>query len=176
MKPWGAPAVRRHSCEAIWSRSEKRRNKAIYLTWNSTGLTFVKKISMPKPCQKPWILGYIKYYSLSSPRPVKNPSNPIRNNCQKFCSWSSGPKTILEVRKKPFSQVINKRVIYKFFKDFPKHRKITDRALVFSCRLFPPTFLNTGTTNDTFHQSGKLEDSWRHILRSPASMYKSSSS
>ena len=38
-----------------------------------------------------------------------------------------------------------------------------------------PTFLNPGTTNETFQQSGKL-DSFRHILKSSASVYESSGS
>ena len=38
-----------------------------------------------------------------------------------------------------------------------------------------PTFLNTETTDETFHQSGK-QDSFRHILKSSASMHESSGS
>ena len=38
-----------------------------------------------------------------------------------------------------------------------------------------PAFLNTGTTDETFQQSGK-QDSFRHILKSLASMYESSGS
>ena len=38
-----------------------------------------------------------------------------------------------------------------------------------------PTFLNTGTTNETFQQSEK-QDSFRHILKSSPSMYKISGS
>ena len=34
-----------------------------------------------------------------------------------------------------------------------------------------PTFLNTGTTSKTFKESGK-QDSFRHILKSSASMYE----
>ena len=37
------------------------------------------------------------------------------------------------------------------------------------------TFLNPGTTDETFQQSGK-QDSFRHMLKSSASMYQSSSS
>ena len=37
------------------------------------------------------------------------------------------------------------------------------------------TFLNTGTTNKTFQQSGK-QNSFRHILKSSASIYESSGS
>ena len=38
-----------------------------------------------------------------------------------------------------------------------------------------PTFLNTGTTKETFQQSGK-QDSFRHLLKSLAGMYESSGS
>ena len=34
------------------------------------------------------------------------------------------------------------------------------------------TFVNTGTKDETFQQSGK-QDSFRHILKSPANIYKS---
>ena len=77
--------------------TEKRQNKAKYLTWNSIKLKFVKKTSMPNYINS---LGYIKCYSSSSPRPVKNHSNFIRCNCQKICSWSRRPKDILKIRKK----------------------------------------------------------------------------
>ena len=33
--------------------------------------------------------------------------------------------------------MINNPIIYKFFKDFTNHRKKINRAVVFSCRLFP---------------------------------------
>ena len=70
--------------------------------------------------------------------------------------------------------MINNPVIYKFFKDFNNHRKKTNRAVVFSSNL-SPTFLNTGTSDETFQHSGK-QDSFRHILKSSASMYESSGS
>ena len=70
--------------------------------------------------------------------------------------------------------MINNPIIYKFFKDFTNHRKKTNRAVVFSCGL-SPTFLNTRTTNETFQQSGK-QDSFRHTLKSSASMLESSGS
>ena len=75
--------------------TEKRRNKAKYLTWNSTRVKFVKKTSMPNPVKS---LGYIKCYSSSSPRCVKSPSNSIRCNCERICSWSRRPKKMLEIR------------------------------------------------------------------------------
>ena len=33
--------------------------------------------------------------------------------------------------------MINNSIIYKFFKDFTNHRKKSNRAVAFSCRLFP---------------------------------------
>ena len=68
----------------------------------------------------------------------------------------------------------NNSIIYKFFKDFTNHRKKTNRVVVFSSRPFP-NILNTGTTDETFQQSGK-QDSFRHLLKSSASMHESSGS
>ena len=53
---------------------------------------------------------------------------------------------------------MNNPIIYKFFKDFTNHRKKTNRAVVFSSRPFPNIKyrnLNTGTTDETFQESGK---------------------
>ena len=148
------------------SITEKRRNKAKYLIWHSIRVKFLKKTSMPNPVKS---FGYIKCYSSSSPKSVKSPSNSIRYNCQKICSWSRRPKTVLEIRKKiSFLYVINNPIIYKFFKYFSNHRKKTNREKVFSSRPFP-TFLNTWTTNETFQQSGE-QDSFGHLLKSSASM------
>ena len=85
--------IQNHSKLSI---TEKRQNKAKYLTWNSIGLKFVKKTSIPNPVKS---LKYIKWYSSSSPRLIKSPSNSTRYNCQKIWSWSRRPKTILETRK-----------------------------------------------------------------------------
>ena len=92
--------------------TEKRRNNAKYLTWNSVEPMLVKKISMPNSVES---LGYIKCYSSSSLIPVESPSNCIRYNCKKICSWSARPKTILEIRKTaPFLLVIKYPIIFKF--------------------------------------------------------------
>ena len=79
------------------SITEKRGNKAKYLTWHSISPKFEKKTNMPNPIKS---LEYIKWYNSSSHRPVKSPSNSIRYNCNKICSWLRRPKTILEIRKK----------------------------------------------------------------------------
>ena len=130
----------------------EKKNKANYLTWYSIRPKFLKNTSMPKPVKS---RRYIQCNSWSSPRLVKRPSNSIIYNCEKICCWSRRPKTKLEIRKNAtFVYVINNPIIYKFFKGFTYHRKKTNRAVVFSCRPFP-TFLNTGTIDGIFQQSGK---------------------
>ena len=64
--------------------------------------------------------------------------------------------------------------IYKFLKDFTNHRKNTNRAVVFAMYL-SPTFLNTGTTDETLQQSGKQNVSSLKLKSSPT-MYESSGS
>ena len=86
--------IQNHSKPSV---TEKRGNKDKYLTWNSITPKFANKTRMPNPFKG---LGYIKCYNLSSPRLVKSPSNSIRYNSKKICSWSRRPKTILEMRKK----------------------------------------------------------------------------
>ena len=70
--------------------------------------------------------------------------------------------------------MINNPIIYKFFKDFTTHKRRLTGRLFLAVDLYP-TFLNTGTTDETFQQSGK-HNSFRHILKSLASMYESSGS
>ena len=61
-----------------------------------------------------------------------------------------------------------------FSKTLPTtERRLTGRQ--FLAVDLSPTFLNTGTTNETFQQSGK-QDSFRHLLKSSASMYECSGS
>ena len=103
------------------SRTEKRKDKAKYLAWNSITLKFVKKTSMPNPAKS---LKYIKCHSLSSPRPVKRPINSIGYNCKKICSWSRRPKTILEIRSlfKSFSKTLLTTKRCRPFPNFLKYR------------------------------------------------------
>ena len=74
-----------------------------------------------------------------------------------------------------FLQVINNPIIYKFFKDFSNHRKKTNWAIVFQMKTFLTTFLNTGTTYETFQHTGQ-QDTFRNLLKSSASMYQISGS
>ena len=64
------------------------------------------------------------------------------------------------------------------FTSFSKTLLITERKLTgqqFLVVDLSPTFLNTGTTDETLQQCGK-KDSFRHILKRLASMYESSGS
>ena len=142
MESWVTAALTRHSCKDSYPEPfeavyywKKKLNKAKYLTWNSIRLTFMKITSMLNHVKS---REYIKCYSSGSPRPMKSPSNSIRYNCQKICSWFGRPKTMLETRKKvTLYWMINNSIIYKFFKDFTNHRKKTNRAVVFNCWPFP---------------------------------------
>ena len=74
------------------------------------------------------------------------------------------PKTIKEIRKKvTFLLVINNPMIYKFLKDFTNHRQKINGVKVFSCRPY-------------LQGLSMRQDSFRHILKSSASMYESSGS
>ena len=59
--------------------------------------------------------------------------------------------------------MINNPIIYKFLKDFTNRRKKTKKEDL------SPTFLNTGTTEKTFQETGK-QDSVEHLLKSSSSI------
>ena len=83
-------------------------------------------------------LGYIKYHSLSRSRPVKGPSNSIRQNCQKLCSWLGKTQNHTGNQKKGHVSLGDQQSYYlQFFNDFTNHRKKTNRAVLFSSRPFP---------------------------------------
>ena len=95
----------------------------------------MKKTSMLHPVKR---LGYIKCHSSSIPRAIKSPSNAIRYNCLKVCSWSRRHESIMEIRKEAtFLEVINKPITYNFFKDFTNERKKINRVVFFSRRPLP---------------------------------------
>ena len=71
--------------------------------------------------------------------------------------------------------MINNPIICKFFKDFANQKKKINKAVVLVAVYVPLTLLNTGTTNETFQKFGK-QDSFRHISKCSASMYKCSGS
>ena len=87
--------------------------KAKY-AWNSLRLEEFLKTSMPSPVES---FEYIKCYSSSGTSPIKNPSNTTKYNCQKICSWTRTPTTILEIRKEtPHYEVIKFTSFHKMCK------------------------------------------------------------
>ena len=104
-------SIQNHSKPSI---TEKKRNKAKYLTWNSIRLKFVKKTSMPNLVKS---LGYIKCHSSSSPIPALSKALAILSDTtEKICSWSQRPKTILEIRKRPHFSRWSTFLLFKVFK------------------------------------------------------------
>ena len=152
------------------SKNEWWQNKTKYITLNSIRLAFAQKTSVPNPAET---LEYIKCYNFRSLRRVKSPSNSIRYNCQKACSWTRKPETILKIRKRPcFSRLSTSWLITSFLKILlTTERRLTGWQI--SAVELSLVFLITGTTDEIFQQSGK-QDSLTHILKSSASMYESS--
>ena len=142
MEPWEIPAVTGYSSRDFPSRitmlsiTEKKWNKGKYPTWNSILFEFETKTSMSNPAE------CLDISSLSSPRPIKNPSNSIRCKWQKIYSGSRRPETILKIRKKAtFLRLID--IFYKFFKDFTNQRKKTNIMVDFCHRWELTSILQT---------------------------------
>ena len=110
-------------------------------------------------------LGSIKCHSPSSPRTIKTPSNYIRYNSEDL-------HLICKTCEAAFLEVINKPVIYKFFKDFRK--KKINRAVVFSRKPLPNIFKYRDHICD-LQASQKTRFLQTLILKSFASIYESSS-
>ena len=83
-------------------------------------------------------LWYIKYYSLSRKRQVKEPKSYISYNCQKILRRKRRPTIIMKIRKNIiFLKVINKRIIYTLFKDYNNNRKRVHSVTVSGHRTLP---------------------------------------
>ena len=155
----------------VWSRAKKRWNHVKHLAWNSIRRKLLKKASLPNPVNN------LEYISLSSARPIKTSSNVISYNCQKICSWSIRPD-LKPYWKSEKRSHFSGWSTFLLFTSFSKALLTTERRLSeqknFAVDL-SLTFLKTGSTNETFQQSGK-QDSCRHLLKSSAIMYKDSGS
>ena len=95
------------------------------MTINSIKPKFIKKITVSAEN-----FGYVKCYSVSSPRPNKSPSNFIRDSCQKICM-----STIYTWNCRKITFFKQSKILYincKFFKGFTYHRKKTNRVVVHS--------------------------------------------
>ena len=100
---WRYP-IQSHSKSSI---TEKRQNKANYLTWNSITPNFVKKTNMPSPEESP---RYIKCYSSNRPRAIRSPIHlqliGKTWNHTNFCRWltrllfTSFTKTLLTTERR----------------------------------------------------------------------------
>ena len=66
---------------------------------------------------------------------------PVCQNLSKFLSKLQLNETTWshtwDQKKAKFLKVINNLIIYKFFKEFINHKKMTNRIVVFSCRCIP---------------------------------------
>ena len=69
----------------------------------------------------------------------------------------------LSNRKTTFSQMINKHIIYKFFKDFANHKKKSKRVVVFSCKPFPNIFKYKNPQSDppTIWKASPSDTYWK---------------
>ena len=123
---------------------EKNTYKVKYLTWDSIRPKSVKKTSLLNP---------IECYSLSSPRPVKNPCNSIRYR-RSAVDWED-LKPYWKSEKNPhFSRWSAIILLLSSSKTLLIAEKILT-GLYFLTVNLSQTFLNTGTTSETFQQSGK---------------------
>ena len=66
--------------------------------------------------------------------------------------------------------MINKHIIFTFFKEFINHEKKAIRAVVLVTHV-SQIFLNIATTDETFYNSGD-QDSFRHKLKNSANKYE----
>ena len=112
-------------------------------------------------------LQYIKWYNLSSPRPIKKPISSIRYNCKKICSWSRSSKTIMEIKKDHISQGDQNAYYLKVFQLLTTERRLTGQYFLV-VDLSP-------TSYESFQQPVK-RDPFRYILNDSAIMYESSGS
>ena len=92
------------------------KKKIKHLTWNSIRLKFVKRTRIPNTVES---LGYIKYFSSISPRPVKTQPILEDTTVRRSLVDREDLKLSLEIGKRPhFLRWAYKRFIYKFFNDF----------------------------------------------------------
>ena len=118
MKSWHS-----ESLNAVYY--QKWQNKAKKSTLNSIRPKIVKKITVSVES-----FGCAKCYSVSSPTPNQSSSNSTRDSFQEICT-----RTIYIKNWKKITFFKNSKILYinyKFFKDFPYHRKKTNRAVVHS--------------------------------------------
>ena len=91
---------------------------------------------MPNPVESLWYIGYIKYYSLSSPRLVKSLAIPWETSFRRSAVDQENLKLHWKSEKRPYFSWWSTIIIYNFVKAFTNHRKEANRLVVFSSRPF----------------------------------------
>ena len=140
MVPWSISYLQetfRRRVDKFWMTPRCRRN-------SYEGRQFSREISNPTkyhalPVKKTWIyqVPQLKKLRLIN----KSTSNSIRCYYQQICSKLGRPETILKIREEvTLLEVINKPVIYKFFKVFTNHRENTSRMIAYSSILLSNIF------------------------------------
>ena len=142
------------------SITKKRHNYAKYLTQNSLRLNVSEEGQHATPCQKPWIYQVVQ---------LQQPQKVLAILLDAAVRRSTDDREDLKLNWESESLLCT---------IFSKNLLTTDRSLTehqsLDVHLFG-TFLNAGTTNDTFQQPGK-QDSFRHLWKSSAIIYESSGS
>ena len=165
MESWGNPVLTGYFCGDFPSRTTPsrllRRKDDKIPDLKLHKIRVCEEDQHVAPCQKPWIY---RVPHLTMPPGQLNALAIISYNCQKVCSWSRRPETIMEIRKEAtFLEVIIKPIIYRLFKDFTYHRKKTNRALVFSQRTLTNNlkYMDQRWDLPTIRKTRSLQTHWR---------------
>ena len=148
--------------ETVGLITEKRKNKAKYLTWNTIRLSLWRNSA----CRTlPKALDRLSATARVAPDLLKAQTILSGKTARRsFIDWEYLKPYWKSEKRARFSKWSRILWFTSFLKDVTNHshRKKTNRVEL------SPTFLNTGTTNETFLQYGK-QDSFRHSLKSSAS-------
>ena len=110
---------------------------------------------MPNPVESLGYIGYIKYYSLSSPRLVKSLAIPWEITFRRSAVDQENLKLHWKSEKKPYFSWWSTIIIYNFVKAFTNHRKKANRLIVFSSR---PFFQHSKIQGPSMRLSNNLEN------------------
>ena len=132
-------SIQKHLKSSI---AEKRRNKAIYLTWNSIRRKFAKKTSMPNPVEN---LDISRATIRVAPDLLKALSILSDTTVRRSPVDTEDLKPYWKSEKSHISLSDQQSYYLQAFQRLPStvnHRKKTNRTVVFSCRPFSNTLTN----------------------------------
>ena len=140
MGPWGTPVLTWYSCEDFSSRTtqshlilrkeEIRSNIWFEIPW------YLSLWRRPACQTLSKALGISGATPRVAPDLVKVFNNSIGHNCLKISKWSGRPKTILEIRKKPYFSRSSTILLFSSFSKTTKNSKKANSSVVFSSRPF----------------------------------------